>query len=135
MIAEVTATQKDALNTYLLEVVPVLNKLAPEPCGYHLVVAPIPTAEETDGGIVIPEERRLLEDSATVVAYVVRIGSSAYMDEKRFPKGAWCKEGDFILMRPYTGTRFNNRGFEFRIINDDTPEAVLKDPIGVKRHE
>ena len=34
--------------------------------------------------------------------------------------------------RPYSGTRISIHGEEFRIINDDTVEAVVDDPKGVK---
>ena len=61
------------------------------------------------------------------------MGPDCYKDEKRFPTGPWCKEGDFVLMRSYSGTRIKIHGKEFRLINDDTPEAVVQDPRGIKR--
>ena len=60
-------------------------------------------------------------------------GPDAYSDSERFPNGPWCKEGDWIVMRSYTGTRIEVHGKEFRIINDDSVEAVIEDPRGVKR--
>ena len=50
---------------------------------------------------------------------------------KRFPSGAYCKEGDWIMMRSYSGTRFKVHGQEFRLINDDSVEAVVEDPRGI----
>ena len=35
--------------------------------------------------------------------------------------------------RPYSGTRMKIYGKEFRLINDDTVEAVVEDPTGVVR--
>ena len=34
-------------------------------------------------------------------------------------------------MRAYSGTRMKIHGKEFRIINDDTVEAVVQDPTGI----
>jgi hypothetical protein len=38
-----------------------------------------------------------------------------------------------VLTRPYAGTRLVIHGREFRIINDDTVEAVVDDPRGIRR--
>ena len=43
------------------------------------------------------------------------------------------KEGDWVMMRSFSGTRFKVHGKEFRLINDDTVEAVVDDPTGVVR--
>jgi co-chaperonin GroES (HSP10) len=63
----------------------------------------------------------------------MKLGDMAYKDESRFPTGPWCKEGDFVLVRPYSGTRIKLHGTEWRIINDDTVEAVVEDPRGLSR--
>jgi hypothetical protein len=55
------------------------------------------------------------------------------IDTTKFPNGAWCKEGDFILVRTYSGTRFKIFGKEFRLINDDQVDAVVQDPRGLTR--
>lgn len=73
------------------------------------------------------------EEHATTVLFVMRIGPDAYKDATKFPNGAWCKEGDFVLVRTYSGTRFKIFGKEFRLINDDQVEAVVQDPRGVTR--
>jgi hypothetical protein len=65
------------------------------------------------------------------------MGSLAYKDQDKFPDGPWCKEGDFVLMRAYSGTRFKvidkDGSQEFRLINDDMVEAVVEDPRGITR--
>ena len=53
--------------------------------------------------------------------------------EEKTEKGAYCKEGDFVIFRSYSGTRFKVMGKEFRLINDDTVEAVIDDPRGYTR--
>ena len=73
------------------------------------------------------------EEHATTVLFVLRVGPDAYKDQAKFPTGAWCKEGDFVLVRTYSGTRFKIFGKEFRLINDDQVDAVVQDPRGLTR--
>ncbi len=105
----------------------------PEPKGYRILCA-IPEAEETfDSGIIKSDETRRHDELLTTVLFVVKMGSDCYKDPERFPNGAWCNEGDFILVRPNAGTRLVIHDREFRIINDDSVEAVVQDPRGIKR--
>ena len=105
----------------------------PEPCGYKILIA-IPEVEEsTEGGIIKPDIVRELEEYSTVVGFVLNIGPDCYDGKKKFPSGAYCKEGDFILFRAFQGTRIRIHGKEFRLINDDNVEAVVDDPRGIKR--
>jgi co-chaperonin GroES (HSP10) len=69
----------------------------------------------------------------TTVLFVVEMGPDAYKDPVKFPTGPWCKKGDFVIVRSNSGTRLDIHGKEFRIINDDTVEAVIEDPRGVRR--
>lgn len=73
------------------------------------------------------------DEHATTVLFVLRMGPDAYKDSAKFPSGAWCKEGDFVLVRTYSGTRFKIFGKEFRMINDDQVECVVQDPRGITR--
>jgi co-chaperonin GroES (HSP10) len=61
------------------------------------------------------------------------MGDLCYKDENKFPTGAWCQEGDWVLFRAYSGSRIKIHGREFRLINDDTVEAVVDDPRGIYR--
>jgi co-chaperonin GroES (HSP10) len=118
----------------------VLNKEAeqkasqlPKPQGYRILCA-IPEAEEAfDSGIIKSDETRRNDELLTTVLFVVDIGPDCYADKVRFPNGPWCKQGDFILVRPNAGTRLVIHDREFRIINDDSVEAVVEDPRGIKR--
>jgi len=67
------------------------------------------------------------------VGFVLKMGPDCYKNESRFPTGPYCQEGDFIIMRSYSGTRMNIHGKEFRLINDDTVEAVVDDPRGIEK--
>lgn len=108
-------------------------KQLPDPQGYRLLCA-IPEIEKvTEGGIIKSDTTLHYEELLTTVLFVVKVGPDAYRDEKRFPSGPWCKEGDFVLVRPNAGTRVEIHGREFRIINDDSVEAVVEDPRGIRR--
>lgn len=108
-------------------------KLLPEPKGFRILCAVPQVEEEFDGGIIKADDTKRVEEQTTVVLFVVKMGDLAYKDKERFPTGPWCKEGDFVLTRPYSGTRVVIHGREFRIINDDTVEAVVQDPRGIRR--
>jgi co-chaperonin GroES (HSP10) len=73
------------------------------------------------------------EEHATTVLFVMKVGPDAYKDTNKFPTGPWCKAGDFVLVRTYSGTRFKIFGKEFRLINDDQVDAVVQDPRGITR--
>jgi co-chaperonin GroES (HSP10) len=105
----------------------------PEPKGYRILIAIPEVSQKTEGGVFIPDERRNAEETASLIGYVLKVGSEAYADANRFPTGPWCKEGDFVIFRSYSGTRFKVMGKEFRLINDDTVEAVVEDPRGYSR--
>ena len=112
---------------------PKKAKQLPEPSGFHLLIALPEVEETTKGGIYVPDERRDADTVASVVGFVLKVGPDAYADKVRFPNGPWCEEGDWIVMRAYSGTRLLIHSREFRIINDDSVEAVVQDPRGVSR--
>ena len=105
----------------------------PEVKGYRILCA-VPSVEDTfKSGIIKADKTKHIEEHSTVVLFVMKIGDMAYADKDRFPTGPWCKEGDFVITRAYSGTRIKIHGREFRIINDDTVEAVVDDPRGYER--
>ena len=108
-------------------------KQLPEPSGYHILIGIPESEEKTDGGILKARQTIEIEETATIGGFVIKLGPDCYQDKKRFPSGPWCKEGDFIIMRAYSGTRISIHGKEFRLINDDTVEAVVEDPRGISR--
>lgn len=105
----------------------------PEPSGFRLLIAMPELEEKTDGGIFIPEASRDREQTASIVGFVLKQGPLAYADADKFPNGPWCGIGDWVIFRAYSGTRLKIHGKEFRLINDDTVEAVVEDPRGIKR--
>lgn len=118
----------------------ILNKPAeekakqlPEPATFHLLCALPDIDEEYESGLAKAGQTMHFEEVLSPVLFVVKLGPDAYKDEKRFPSGASCKAGDFVLVRPNSGTRIKIHGKEFRIINDDSVEAVVQDPRGIGR--
>lgn len=111
-------------------------KQLPKPSGYRILCA-IPEAEkqfeESEIGLIKADETMRNEETLTTVLFVVELGPDCYKDTTKFPTGPWCKQGDFILVRPYDGSRLVIHGREFRIINDDTVEGIVDDPRGIKR--
>jgi len=105
----------------------------PQPKGYKILIGIPEVSETTDGGVFMPDGLRTAEETASIIGFVIKMGDDAYSDEDRFPHGPYCQEGDFVIFRSYSGTRFKIHGKEFRLINDDTVEAVVDDPRGYTR--
>jgi co-chaperonin GroES (HSP10) len=105
----------------------------PKPSGYRILCAIPEIEKEFDSGIIKAETTLHHEELLTTVLFVVALGPDCYRDKNRFPTGPWCKEGDFVLIRPHAGTRLVIHGREFRIINDDSVEGTVDDPRGIKR--
>ena len=105
----------------------------PTPTGYRMLCALPEVEDKFSNGILKPDALTKLEEFSTVVLFVVKQGPDCYKDAAKFPTGPWCKEGDFVLVRAYSGTRFKIHGREFRLINDDTIEGVVQDPRGYSR--
>ena len=112
---------------------PKVASQMPKPKGYKLLISPVQVEEKTEGGVYVPDAIRDAEGIASIVGFVVKMGEDAYKDKNKYPNGAYCKEGDFVIFRSYSGTRFKIHNEEFRLINDDTVEAVVDDPRGFAR--
>jgi co-chaperonin GroES (HSP10) len=108
-------------------------KQLPDPSGYRILCAIPEIDNKYDSGILKADITQQHEELLTTVLFVIKMGPDCYKDDKRFPSGPWCKEGDFILVRPHAGTRVKIHGREFRIINDDSVEGVVEDPRGISR--
>lgn len=106
----------------------------PEPTGWKLLCI-VPDVKDTYEGTSLLKATSSMraEEHATTVLFVLKVGPDAYKDAAKFPSGPWCKEGDFVLVRTYAGTRFKVYGKEFRLLNDDQIDAVILDPRGITR--
>lgn len=130
-------------NTAAVDLSEILNtdsdekaRQLPDPKTFHLLCV-VPEAmesfAESESGIIKSSQSMHYEEVLTSVLFVVKMGPDAYSDKTRFPSGPSCKEGDFVVCRPNSGTRLKIHGREFRIINDDSVEAIVQDPRGISR--
>jgi co-chaperonin GroES (HSP10) len=106
----------------------------PTPVGYRVLVA-MPKVEEAFEGSELLKSitTKHQEQVMSIIGLVIDVGDQAYSDEDRFPTGPWCKQGDYVMFRANTGTRFTIEGLEYRLMNDDSIEAVVADPRGIQR--
>ena len=105
----------------------------PEPKGWRILIAIPEVEEKTAGGILKADITKDIEQTSTVIGLVLKMGGQCYNDVSRFGPEPWCNEGDFVLIGAYKGVRFTVHGTEFRLINDDTVQAVVDDPRGYSR--
>ena len=106
----------------------------PKPVGYRVLIA-LPEQKETYEGtnVLKTDVAKRHDHIMSIMGLVVDMGEQAYSDTERFPSGPWCKEGDYVMFRANTGTRFTVNGLEYRLMNDDSIEAVIADPAGIQR--
>ena len=106
----------------------------PRPVGHKILCAVPPAGDTFDDSLIAKASvSQRIEEQTTTVLFVVALGPDAYKDPDRFPSGAWCKEGDFVLVRAYSGTRFQIHGRDFRMIFDDQVDGTVEDPRGYAR--
>jgi co-chaperonin GroES (HSP10) len=115
------------------EVQAQMAKQLPEPRGWRILCSLVTATDQYDSGLLKADETKKIEELTSPVLFVLKLGDLAYKDADKFPMGPWCKEGDFVITRPYTGTRIMIYGKEFRVIYDDQVEAVVEDPRGITR--
>ena len=109
-------------------------KSLPEPAGWKILCVVPDVADTFEGSSIVKADQFMKqEEHATTVLFVLKVGPDAYKDTAKFPTGPWCKAGDFVLVRTYSGTRFKIFGKEFRLLNDDQIDAVVEDPRGLTR--
>jgi len=109
------------------------HEIVPTPAGYRILIALPDVKDKTQGDVYLPDELVRREKTASIVGFVYKMGDLCYQDKEKFPTGPWCKEGDWVMFRSYSGTRFKIGGQEYRIVNDDTIEAVVPDPRSIER--
>lgn len=126
-------TNPDDVNQVLPQTAEEKAKQLPEPVGYRILCALPDIEDKYDSGIMKADSTKHFEEVLSTVFFVVKLGPDCYTDKARFPNGPWCKQGDFILARPNSGTRLKIHGKEFRLINDDSVEGIVQDPRGITR--
>ena len=103
----------------------------PDPSGWRILVLPFTPKEKTKGGIIIAQESLEKLRIATNCGYVLKVGPLAYYDKEKFPTGAWCKKGDWVIFARYAGSRLPIEGGEVRLLNDDEVLGTIDNPESV----
>ena len=103
----------------------------PQPTGYRVLILPRGRSAVTDGGIQLVKNTIEQDTVSSVVGYVISLGPDAYKDPVKFPEGAWCEKGEWVLFGRYAGARFKIDGGELRLLNDDEILARIPDPEAV----
>ena len=103
-------------------------EIIPNPVGYRMLVRPWSGQAKTKGGVILADETQDKIQMTTVVGLVVKMGDLCYEDKEKFPNGAWCKEGEFVIYGRYTGSRFQTKYGEHRILNDDEIIGTINKP-------
>ena len=100
----------------------------PQPSGWRMVLFPLKLQGKTKGGVLLTDDTVTESQVTTNICKVLKMGPECYKDKDKFPSGPWCKEGDWVLITRYAGSRIRIDGGELRIINDDEILAVVDDP-------
>jgi co-chaperonin GroES (HSP10) len=132
-MSEILLSQDGVNTTPLPETAEDKARQLPDPSTYYLLCVLPEVEDEFESGIAKAGTTMYHEEVLSPVLFVMRMGPDAFKDEKKFPSGPSCKVGDFVLVRPNTGTRIKIHGKEFRLIYDDSVEAVVQDPRGISR--
>jgi co-chaperonin GroES (HSP10) len=103
----------------------------PDPVGYRILIRPYSGRSKTEGGIFLSEQTHETIQMTTVIGLVIKTGSLAYEDKEKFPDGAWCKVGMFVMYGRYAGSRFKTKYGEHRILNDDEIIGIVRKPSDV----
>jgi len=100
----------------------------PELPGFHVLVRPVSVKEKTKGGILIPNSTKEDMSYLTTVGKVIKIGNLAYNDKDKFPKGPWCKEGDYICYAKHAGQKIQYKEIKMILLYDDQVIMKVEDP-------
>jgi len=132
-MSEILVSQDGATASVLPATAEEKARQIPDPSTFHLLCVLPDIDEEYESGLVKAGQTIHYEEILSPVLFVVKMGPDAYKDLKKFPNGPSCKVGDFVLVRPNTGTRIKIHGKEFRIIYDDSVQGVVQDPRGITK--
>ena len=96
--------------------------------GFHVLVRPVAVKSLTKGGIIIPDSTKEDMSYLTTIGKVLSLGDLAYGDRDKFPKGSWCKEGDYVCYGKHTGTKLFYKGVRLILLFDDQIMLRVENP-------
>lgn len=128
-IAMVESRKQDKWNHETI-MEPANLKHVPNPTGYRMVVIPFDIPEFVGkSGIVLSSKTRESERLHATSHRIVKMGPECYTDPEKFPDGPYCKEGDYILLSRYAGSKFNMSQCDvLHVINDDEVLCQVPNP-------
>jgi co-chaperonin GroES (HSP10) len=132
-MSEIDLSQAVDLSAVLDKPAEEKAKQLPKPSGWKILCAIPEIDDKYESGLVKADTTMKFEEALATVLFVVDLGPDCYTDKERYPTGPWCQKGDFIIVRPNTGTRLKIHGREFRMINEDSVEGIVEDPRGISR--
>ncbi len=97
------------------------------PC-FHVLVRPVSIKEKTKGGILLPNSTKDDMSYLTTIGEVIKIGDLAYNDKDKFPKGPWCKLGDYICYAKHAGQKIQYKNVKMILLYDDQVIMKVQDP-------
>ena len=103
----------------------------PNPTGWRILVLPFKMGEKTKGGVLLGQESLDRQQVASQCGNVIAMGDACYVDKERYPKGPWCKVGDWVIFARYAGSRIEIEGGEVRLLNEDEVLATVQDPTDI----
>jgi co-chaperonin GroES (HSP10) len=96
--------------------------------GFHVLIRPVSVKSLTKGGIIIPDSTKEDMSNLTTIGKVLSLGDLAYRDRDKFPKGNWCKEGDYVCYGKHTGTKLFYKGVRLILLFDDQIMLRVENP-------
>ncbi len=96
--------------------------------GYNILIRPVSVKGITKGGILLPDSTKSDMAYLTTVGRVLAVGDLAYMDDTKFPNGAWCKVGDYVCYGKHAGTKLFYKGIKLLVLFDDQIMMKVDNP-------
>jgi co-chaperonin GroES (HSP10) len=98
------------------------------PARYHLILKMRQMEQKTAGGIILTEQTVQQNSDAEVVGQVISVGPDAFADQTKFPSGASCKVGDWVVVKRYAPTSWFLEDVHYKIIPDTEIIATIDSP-------
>jgi hypothetical protein len=97
---ELEAVQASCAAAGALHLLQMVKGIAlPHPTGFHLLVLQFVRPAKV-GSIIMAETSKKEDVWQGRCGVVLRFGPDAYRDETKFPAGAWCEVGDWVIWPP-----------------------------------
>jgi co-chaperonin GroES (HSP10) len=114
------------------EIMRRLGEGLPRPYGPHVLLKLYTREETTQGGVVLPDSVREEAVYQGMTGMVLAIGPDAWQGEE-FKHWQKPEVGTWVLFKPNSGVRFNDKNVPLRFVFDDAVLAPLQNPAWITR--